>query len=120
MIHAYHNDQLISEGDLSNPLVVGPLNASDNEVSSAIPVVLKCDSGYKTLGNTSVSFEGTTASKWTICKTEAGNYSSTLSITDEITSTGTTVYVKAKATQEEMPVNDTSVTIKIQTVIQAV
>ena len=120
MIHAYHNDQLISEGDLSNPLVVGPLNASDNEVSAPIAIELKCDSGYKTLGSTSVTFEGTTASKWTICETQSGEYQSSLSISDVITSTGKTVYVKAQATSDEMPKNDTGVSIRIATVIQAV
>ena len=37
-----------------------------------------------------------------------------------ITSSGLTVYVKAQATADEMPKNDTSVSIKIATVIQAV
>ena len=120
MIHAYYNGQLISEGDLSNPLVVGPLNASDNEVSNPIAIELKCDEGYKTLGSTSISFEGTTASKWSICRTESGNYTSSLSISDLITSSGLTVYVKAQATADEMPKNDTSVSIKIAIVIQAV
>ena len=120
MIHAYYNGQLISEGDLSNPLVVGPLNASDNESSAPIAIELKCDSGYKTLGSTSISFEGTTASKWSICKTENGDYASNLTITDLITESGLTVYVKVKATADEMPKNDASVSIKIATIIQAV
>ena len=120
MIHAYYNGQLISEGDLSNPLVIGPLNASDNEVSAPIAIELKCEAGYKTLGNTIVSFEGATNTKWSISRTEGGSYTSQLSIPDEITSTGLTVFVKAKATSDEMPINDTRVSIKIATVIQAV
>lgn len=120
MIHAYYDGNLISEGDLSNPLVVGPLNASDNEISAPIAIEIKCDEGYKTLGTTLISFEGKTSEKWSISKSESEIYDSSLSLTEEITAAGVTVYVKAKATSDEMPVNDTSVSIKIQTIIQAV
>lgn len=120
MIHAYHNGRLISEGDLSNPLVVGPLNASDNEVSEPIKIEIKTDAGYKTLGSTNITFEGTTASKWTVCKTQSGDYTSSLAITDIITSEGVSVYLKAQATSDEMPKNDTSVSIRLSAVIQAV
>lgn len=120
MIHAYHNDRLISEGDLSNPLVVGPLNASDNEESEPIAIVIKTDEGYKTLGTTNITFEGSSAAKWSVCKTNSGEYNSSLGITEEITNSGVTVYVKAKATSDEMPKNDTSVSIRLSAVIQAV
>lgn len=120
MIHAYYNDQLISEGTGLNPLVAGPLNATVNEVSKAIPVTIKCDEGYKTLGETVITFVGTSADKWSVCATEAGSYQSTLTVSSEITNAGTVVYFKAKATDDESPVNDTSVDINIKTVIQAV
>ena len=55
-----------------------------------------------------------------ISKTQSGSYGNSLEITDEITSTGTTFYVKAKATDDEAPSNDTSVDIAISTVIAAV
>lgn len=120
MIHAYHNGKLISEGDLSNPLVVGPLNASDNEESQPIEIEIKTDEGYKTLGSTNIAFEGSTASKWSACKTSSGEYTSSLSITETITSSGVRVYLKARATSDELPKNDTSVSIRLSAVIQAV
>lgn len=119
-INAYHNDQLISQGDESAPLNVGPLNASNNEESAAIPVKLQCEAGYKTVGNTTVSFEGASNAKWSVCDTEDGSYAPTLSISSEISEAGTTIYVKARATEDEAPSNDTSVDIKISTTIAAV
>ena len=119
-IHVYHNGQQISEGDGTNPLVMGPLNASENEVSAAKALEIKCEAGFKTFGETTVSFEGTTSEKWMICDTEHGVYSSSLTISDEITESGKTVYVKAKATDDEAPSNDTGVDIRLATVIQAV
>lgn len=120
MIHAYHNGKLISEGDLSNPLVIGPLNASDNEVSEPIEITIKTEEGYKTLGSTNISFEGLTREKWSICKTQSGSYTSSLALTETVTSSGVVVYLKASATSDELPKNDTSVSIRISTVIQAV
>jgi hypothetical protein len=118
-IHAYHNGQQISEGTGLSPLVVGPLNASDNEVSEAKALELKTEAGFKTYGDTTISFEGNTSSKWMISLTESGDYTSSVTISDEITADGTTVYVKAKATDDEAPANDTTTTIKLSCVIQA-
>lgn len=119
-INLFKGAQVISDGDLSNPLVVGPLNASINEVSAPIELDIKTETGFKTFGNTVISFEGTTAAKWEICATSGGTYASTLTISSEIDTVGTKIYVKAKATSDEAPANDTSVKIRINTTIQAV
>ena len=119
MINVYYNGELISNGDLSNPLVVGPLNASDNEVSNPIAVQVKTDAGYVTRGNVVISFEGESASKWQICATEDGSYGSTLTISEVVTEAGRTFYVKAKATSDEMPVNDKTGKIKTVATIAA-
>lgn len=121
-IHVYHNGQQISEnGSGTNPLVMGPLNASENEVSEPKALQIKCEPGFKTYGDTTVSFEGPTADKWTICETEHGSYTSSLTISEEITGgAGRTVYVKALATDDEAPANDDSVSVKLSTIIQAV
>lgn len=110
----------ISEGTGLAPLSIGPLNATLNEVSAAIPVTIKADAGYTTFGNTVVSFVGTSAAKFTVCATEAGTYEATLTIATPITATGTTVYIKASASSDESPQNDTSVDIKIEAVVAAV
>ena len=119
-IHVYNGSQQISEGDGSNPLVIGPLNASDNEVSAPVALTIKTDEGFKTFGTTTISFTGDTNAKWMICATETGTYETSLEVNDEITTTGTTFYVKAKATEDEAPSNDTSVDIAVSTVIAAV
>lgn len=119
-IHVYKDSQQISEGDGSNPLVIGPLNASENQVSEPVELTIKTDAGFKTFGTTTISFTGTTNAKWMISKTQSGSYTSSLEISEEITNTGTTFYVKAKATDDEAPSNDTSVDIAISTVIAAV
>lgn len=113
----FYNDSEINEG---NPLKVGPLNASNNEESEAMEVTLKVESGFSTFENTVIFFEGTSADKWTVCATEHGSYESTLTITESITEAGTKFYVKAKATEEEEPSNDTSVNVKVAATIQAV
>ena len=119
-INLYKDGQIISQGDGSNPLTVGPLNATENEVSAPIAVEVKCETGFATTGNTVLSFTGSSAAKWSICATEAGTYEETLTIATSITTTATTVYVKAKATSDEAPSNDVAVDISLTAVIQAV
>lgn len=111
---------VISEGDSSAPLVIGPLNASNNEVSAAQKLTVYTDAGYKTFGTTNISFTGSTAGKWTTCATQTGTYAATLAISTVIDSTGTDFWVKAQATSDEAPVNDVSVDIQITSTIQAV
>lgn len=120
LIHAYDGATLISEGDGSAPLVVGPLNATNNEVSAPKAVTIKCDTGYKTYGDVLLSFNGTTGGKWSICATSNGTYGATLTISSTIdATTGVTVYVKAQATSDETPVNDATANIHIEATIQA-
>ena len=111
---------VISEGTGLAPLVIGPLNASTNEESAAIKLTVYCDTGFKTYGNTVISFVGATNAKWSTCATSGGTYAPTLTIASEVTATGTDFFVKAKATSDEAPINDTTVDIQVQSVIQAV
>lgn len=111
---------VISEGTGSAPLTIGPLNASTNEVSAATKLTVYTDASYKTTGNTVINFTGASAAKWSICATSGGTYDTSLTIATEITSTGTDFYVKAKATSDESPANDTSVDIAVAATIAAV
>ena len=112
-LHLYNGETLISEGTEVTPLIVGPLNATNNESSSPIALTLKAETGYTTYGDTVVSFQGTSAAKWTVCATADGTYAATLTITDAITEAGKVIYVKAAATSDETPVNDVTVDIKL-------
>ena len=118
-ITAHVNGQPLSEGTGLNPLTIGPLNASLNEVSAPVAVTLKADAGYATTGNATVTFVGTSAARWSVCATENGSYAPSLVISDPITETGTTIYVKAAAVEGEPPANDTSVDLQVTAVVTA-
>ena len=119
-LHVYKDGVQISEGTGSAPLTVGPLNATENETSAAQEVVIKAETGYTTTGNTTVSFEGTNAAKWSVCETSGGTYASTLTISTPITSAGTSVFIKATSSSDEAPSNDESVDIKVAATVAAV
>lgn len=110
----------ISQGDETSPIVVGYINASTNEVSAPIQLTLKCDTGFKTLDTTTISFVGATNAKWSLCATIDGTYTPTLDIPTEINSTGTSFYVKAQATSDENPTNDVAVDVQIVASVAAI
>lgn len=115
------NGTLVSEGDGSSPVTV-TLNATNNEESSAITLALRCESGYQTVGNTTITPTGTTASKWALSSNGISwsDYGSALIISTTIGATNTLIYTKAKASSDETPMNDTSVDFQIQATIGAV
>lgn len=119
-IRIYKDGTQISEGTGLTPISIGPLNATNSEESAAVEIVIKADTGYTTVGNTTVSFEGASAAKWSICNTAAGTYASTLTIATPITDVGKSVFIKAKATPDEAPANDTTVDIKVAAVVSIV
>jgi len=121
-IHVFKDNVLVSEnGANSNPITMGPLNASNDEISAAQALVLKTDPSYISYGSTQVSFEGTTAGKWSVSETIGGVYAPTLTITTAIDSTtGKTIFVKSLATSDESPANDVSVSLKVTSTIAAV
>ena len=109
----------VSIGDTeTNPISVS-LDASKNE-SRVLPVAIRTDNGYKTDGDTTISFDGTSKDKWSLSATENGTFTDTLTISDSIGSTNKIFYVKASSSSDEKPSNDTSVNIKVTTKIAAI
>ena len=109
----------VSIGDTeTNPISVS-LDASKNE-SRVLPVAIRTDNGYKTDGDTIISFDGTSKDKWSLSATENGTFTDTLTISDSIGSTNKIFYVKASSSSDEKPSNDTSVNIKVTTKVAAV
>jgi hypothetical protein len=94
-------------GAQTNPVSV-TLDASISQ-SETVKLALRCDSGYQTVGNTTIAASGTTASKWSFCLTENGTYTSTLTISTTIGTTNTIFYAKADSASSETPTTDTSV-----------
>jgi len=120
-IHLFDGATQISEGTGLAPVTFGPLNASENEVSAAKALTIKTEANYVTYGSTVVEFTGgATASKFSVCATADGTYGPTLTITDPITEAGTTIYIRCQATDDESPVNDTTVDIKISATVAVV
>lgn len=107
-----------SESGAQTSPITAVLDASQAE-EVVIPLALRCDSGYTTVGNTVVSLTGTTAAKWSLCATENGTYASTLTISTAIGATNTVFYAKATSASSESAANDTSVSIVVSTKIGA-
>lgn len=133
-IHVYKNNptaggtdgQQVSEGDGSNPVIVGPLNATNNEESAPIKLAVRCEAGYTTSGDTTITPTGTTAAKWALAPDNGdapgawGAYGAALTISTAIVATNTLFWAKAKATSDETPTNDASVKLQVAAVIAAV
>ena len=121
-IHIFQNGVQISEGDGANPITPpAPLNASSAEISPAIPLVVKTETGFETYGDVTLGFTGgANANKWSICATEAGTYGPTLTISTPITATGTTFYVKCSSSVDEVPASDVSVDLTVSAVVAVV
>ena len=67
-IHLYKNNPTagtadgspVSEGTGLNPIATTGLNSANNEESVAIKLALRCDAGYNTSGNITITPIGTT------------------------------------------------------------
>lgn len=129
-IHIYKNNPTaggtdgsqVSEGTGSNPITTNALNATTNEESSGIKLAVRCETSFKTVGNTTIDPIGTTADKWALAGSDGvfGEYGAGITIIDEITAVNTIIYAKAKAVSTEGPVNDTGVTLQIAGTVLAI
>ena len=115
----------VSEGTGLQPISV-TLNATNNEESTPIKLALRCDSGFQTNGNITISLVGTTQAKWALAPDNAGAagtfgaYGADLVISSVVGATNVLFWAKAKATSDEAPQNDTSVDIQVTATIEAV
>lgn len=106
--------QISLDGQGTAPLTFS-LDASENESKTA-PVALRCESGYETSGLTTISFSGTTATKWSLSNSENGTYSPSMVVT-HVGATNVVFWVKAASASSEAPGNDTSVSMIAATTI---
>lgn len=107
----------VSTGDNSSPLTF-TLDAALNEVASDT-VALRCETGFKTVSDTSVTIMSDTANHWAL-SLDGTNWSTSVTITDTVVATNTTFFVRAGASSSENPSNDSSVKIRVRTKIAAV
>ena len=55
---------LVSENTGLAPITTAVLNATNNEIGDPIKLALRCETGYNTSGNTTITPTGTSAAKW--------------------------------------------------------
>lgn len=122
----------------TNPIAM-TLNAKTSE-AKAVKVALRCEEGFQTYGDTTVAayyFNGTkyvssggNVDKWRFAADEGfadaskalanGNWQSTLTIDSVITSVNHVFWVKAMSDTSEVPQKDTTVSIHIEGIVEAV
>lgn len=115
--------QISVDGAQTAPLSV-TIDAAKAEMQY-VKCAVRTEPGYKTSGNTTISFTGTTAAKWAICAdnnyteaaAQAATYTSDLTITDEITNANKIVWIKVSSSTDEAPSKDISVKINVAAVV---
>ena len=104
-------------GDQTSPLVI-TLDASTNETKKA-KLGIRCEAGYATTGNTTIQDNNDTADRWKFGLTENGTFTDTLVIASTIDTVNTIFYAQASSDSLETPTRDTSVSMRVNSVIQA-
>lgn len=116
----------ISEGgSYTNPLSV-TLDASKSE-TAYVKCAVRCITGYATVGDTVIGFEGNDNGKWAVTAdnnytadtAKNAAYSESLTISDSIDNTNKIIWIKATSSADEDPANDKSVNIKMTATIKA-
>ena len=111
----------VSIGDTEASPVSVTLNATNSE-TAIVKCALRCESGYKTSGNTVITFTGTSAAKWQIAAdasyadataAAAATFATSLTIPTAIDTTNTIVWLKALSSADESPANDTGADLQV-------
>ena len=103
------------EGVQVNPLVVS-LDASTNE-SKKVKMAVRTETGYVATGNVTISDNNDSSDRWKFSLTEDGTYSDTIIISSSVGSVNSIFYAQASSSSLENPARDTSVSIKVEAVI---
>lgn len=112
-----------SEGTELTPIIVGPLDTAANDISANFCMAIRCDSGYVTGNDTTITPTGTTADMWALAPTSGndcgtfGNWGAALTFSSAIPDSNVLFWGKAKAASTETPTNDTSVDLVIAATI---
>ena len=118
----------VSTGDTETSPVSVTLNATKAE-TAIVKCALRCETGYKTSGDTKITFTGTSAAKWQVAADNsyadataaaaAATFASTLTISTSIAATNTIVWLKALSSTDESPANDTTADLQVDTTVVA-
>jgi len=115
---------LVSESGLGTHPILIILNATNNEISSGVKLAIRTETGFQTTSgvNTSISIIGTNSNKWALSLDNITweAYGSPLTLTAQITPINKILYVRAKSTSDEIPMNDISVSLSCVSQIEAI
>ena len=103
------------DGTQLSPLTVS-LDASTNETKK-VKLAVRTETGYVATGDVTVSDYGDTNDHWKFSLTENGTYSDTIIISSGVGSVNSIFYAQASSSSSENPARDTSVSIKMEAVI---
>lgn len=107
------------------------LNASNNEEGTPMKLAVRCETGYQTTSaGVSITIIDNSATgrelKWALAPDNAGSpgtfgaYGASLALAGVIGASNKIFWVKAKATSDEAPQNDTNVDLKVEGIVEAV
>lgn len=107
-----------TDGAQTAPLVVN-LDASQNE-SKKVKLGIRCESGYTTSGDTIIRDNNDTNDFWKFSLSENGVYSDSITLSSAISTVNSIFWAQAGSSSLESPNRDTSVSLHISTIIQAI
>ena len=98
------------------------LNSSLQEEKEVAIAIRTIEENHKTVGSTTLAFEGSNADKWafSIDGVQFGAYGSPLTIDEEIRNANKIIYVKGRAVENEKAQTDISTLIKVTATIGTV
>lgn len=106
-------------GAYTDPITVS-LDASQSE-SKKVKLAIRCETGYKTSGNTVIADSGDTNDRWKLCLTENGTYTDSITISSTIGTTNVIFWAQASSANTESPSTDRSVSLQVTaTIVTAV
>ena len=111
---------LVSSGDSSNPITLGPLNLSNSEVSTWVKLAIRTDSGYVSAAETIIIPTGTNSTRWQLAPDSSNSpgtpsdYGSSLTLATGISATNNIFWVRANTVATDTPMNDLSVSLNVQ------
>ena len=119
------NDSEVSSAPTTTNAVTFTLRADQAEEGTAQELYVKADNGY-VVDDVTVTPTGAKAAKWALAPDSGGSpgtygaYGAALDLGDGCNdTTGISFWVKAKATSDETPINDVSVTLVVAGVASA-
>lgn len=107
-----------TDGEFTAPVEFS-LDASQNE-SQTLALAIRTESGYRTLGTTTISDNGDTNDRLKLSWTANGTFEDSISTDDEITNANKTFYARASSDSSETPKTDRSISLQVSCVIASV